>query len=68
MFDKVTGQTSIRRDLIEGRPVASIVRSWNAGVTDWAQERLPYLIYSNTPHRALPLATAAPVAPAASAP
>jgi uncharacterized protein YbbC (DUF1343 family) len=47
MFDKVTGQPSIRRDLIEGRAVSSIVRSWNPGVTRWAQERLPYLIYRN---------------------
>ena len=45
MFDKVAGTSSIRRELIEGRSVASIVRSWNSGVTRWAEERIPYLIY-----------------------
>jgi uncharacterized protein YbbC (DUF1343 family) len=67
MFDKVTGQTSIRRDLIEGRPVASIVRSWNSGVTDWAIERQPYLIYGNTPRKALPLAATASASASTSA-
>ena len=48
MFDKVTGQPSIRRQLMAGRPVSSIVRSWNSGVTRWSEERLPYLLYGNT--------------------
>jgi uncharacterized protein YbbC (DUF1343 family) len=37
MFDKVTGTTSIRRQLRAGRPVADIVRSWNSGVARWAE-------------------------------
>ena len=49
MFDKVTGQPSIRRDLMDGRPVRSIVRSWNSGVSSWAVERLPFLIYGRHP-------------------
>ncbi|HUB66183.1 MAG TPA: DUF1343 domain-containing protein [Candidatus Methylacidiphilales bacterium] len=49
MFAKVTGQAGLRHDLIEGRPVSDIVRSWNAGVVRWAQERKPYLLYGNTP-------------------
>lgn len=48
MFDKVTGQPSIRRQLIAGRSVRDIMRSWNSGVARWAQERLPYLLYSNS--------------------
>jgi uncharacterized protein YbbC (DUF1343 family) len=52
MFAKVTGQAGLRRDLIEGRPVSDIVRSWNAGVVHWAQERKPYLLYGNTPSSA----------------
>jgi len=49
MFDKVTGNTSVRRQLAMGRPVRDIVRSWDEGVARWAQERLPYLIYSINP-------------------
>jgi uncharacterized protein YbbC (DUF1343 family) len=56
MFDKVCGTSSIRRDLLEGRPASSIMHSWNSGVTRWAEERLPYLIYSNSP-RAVAVAT-----------
>jgi uncharacterized protein YbbC (DUF1343 family) len=48
MFDKVTGSTSIRRQLAAGRPVRDIARSWESGVARWAQTRLPYLLYSNT--------------------
>jgi uncharacterized protein YbbC (DUF1343 family) len=55
MFDKVTGSSTIRRDLIEGRPVRDIVRSWNSGVARWAQERLPYLIYGNSTHSLPPM-------------
>ena len=57
MFDKVTGQPSIRHDLAEGRSVNSIVRSWNSGVTRWAEERLPYLIYGTSTHSRATLAT-----------
>jgi hypothetical protein len=49
MFDKVSGCTTIRRQLVRGVAVADIVRSWNSGVVRWAQERLPYLIYGMTP-------------------
>jgi uncharacterized protein YbbC (DUF1343 family) len=52
MFEKVTGQTNLRRQLIGGRPVSDIVHSWDAGVVRWAQERLPYLLYSNKPPKA----------------
>jgi uncharacterized protein YbbC (DUF1343 family) len=45
MFDKVTGNSSVRRQIAAGRPVSSIVRSWNSGVTSWAVERKPYLLY-----------------------
>jgi uncharacterized protein YbbC (DUF1343 family) len=50
MFDKCTGTSSVRRELLAGQPVSSIVRSWNSGVTEWAVERQPYLIYGvNSP-------------------
>jgi uncharacterized protein YbbC (DUF1343 family) len=48
MFDKVTGQPSIRRQLAAGRPVREIARSWDSGIARWAQERLPYLLYTNS--------------------
>jgi uncharacterized protein YbbC (DUF1343 family) len=48
MFDKVTGEPSIRRQLIAGRSVRDIMRSWESGVARWAQQRLPYLLYSNS--------------------
>ncbi len=48
MFAKVTGQANLRHQLIAGRPVSDIVRSWNAGVVRWSQERMPYLLYGNT--------------------
>jgi uncharacterized protein YbbC (DUF1343 family) len=51
MFDKVTGSMSLRRQLIAGRPVSSIMRSWDSGVTRWAEERLPYLLYGNSDSR-----------------
>ncbi|MCE0496757.1 MAG: DUF1343 domain-containing protein [Methylacidiphilales bacterium] len=47
MFAKVTGQANLRHQLIAGRPVSDIVRSWDAGVVRWSQERLPYLLYGN---------------------
>jgi uncharacterized protein YbbC (DUF1343 family) len=48
MFAKVTGQAKLRRQLIAGRPVSEIIRSWDAGVVRWSQERLPYLLYGNS--------------------
>lgn len=51
MFDKISGTTSIRRQLVSGRPVADIIHSWNSGVTRWAVERQPYLLYGSTPAR-----------------
>lgn len=51
MFDKVAGNKSLRRQLAVGRPVNDIVRSWDSGVTHWAEERLPYLLYGmKLPH------------------
>jgi uncharacterized protein YbbC (DUF1343 family) len=49
MFDKVSGNTSLRRQLVKGRPVSDIIHSWDSGVVRWAQERQPYLIYGSTP-------------------
>jgi uncharacterized protein YbbC (DUF1343 family) len=57
MFDKVTGDPSIRRQLIAGRPVRDMARSWNSGVIRWAQERLPYLLYGDTPRAPMTIAT-----------
>ena len=51
MFDKLSGTTSLRRQLVSGRPVRDIVRSWNSGVIRWAIERQPYLLYGLTPVR-----------------
>ncbi len=49
MFDKCTGTSRVRLALDEGVPASSIVRSWNAGITDWAVERRPYLLYGAQP-------------------
>jgi uncharacterized protein YbbC (DUF1343 family) len=48
MFGKVTGMANLRRQLITGRPVSEIIRSWDGGVVRWSQERLPYLLYGNS--------------------
>jgi len=45
MFDKCTGTSRVRAQLEDGVPVSRIVRSWNSGVSSWAVERLPFLIY-----------------------
>jgi uncharacterized protein YbbC (DUF1343 family) len=51
MFDKICGNTSIRRRLSNGVSASSIVSSWNPGVVHWAEERQPYLLYGNSaPH------------------
>ena len=57
MFDKVTGDRGIRAALMHGTSPARLVRSWNAGVTEWAQERLPYLIYGESTSPRAVLAT-----------
>jgi uncharacterized protein YbbC (DUF1343 family) len=49
MFDKISGTTAIRRQLVAGRPIADIVHSWDSGVASWAQERQPYLLYGSSP-------------------
>ena len=49
MFDKVSGNTRTRRQLVDGRPVSDIVHSWDSGVASWAVERQPYLLYGSTP-------------------
>jgi uncharacterized protein YbbC (DUF1343 family) len=49
MFDKVSGTTAIRRQLVDGRPVSDIIHSWDSGVVRWAIERQPYLLYGLTP-------------------
>jgi uncharacterized protein YbbC (DUF1343 family) len=52
MFDKVCGNTSIRRRLAGGASANSIINSWNSGVVRWAMEREPYLLYGNSPPHA----------------
>jgi uncharacterized protein YbbC (DUF1343 family) len=55
MFDKISGTTRIRRELVDGRPVSDIIHSWDSGIARWAIERQPYLIYGMTPtHAAKP--------------
>jgi uncharacterized protein YbbC (DUF1343 family) len=49
MFDKVAGNTRLRHQLAGGRAVSDIVHSWDSGVTRWAIERQPYLLYGMTP-------------------
>jgi len=45
MFDKCTGTSRVREGLEAGVPVSHIVQSWNSGVSHWAVERLPFLLY-----------------------
>jgi uncharacterized protein YbbC (DUF1343 family) len=68
MFDKISGNTSIRRQLVMGRSISDIVHSWDSGVARWAVERQPYLLYGMTPvHPAKTttsvIADTAPIAP-----
>jgi uncharacterized protein YbbC (DUF1343 family) len=49
MFDKISGTTRIRRQLVAGRPVSDIIHSWDSGVARWARERQPYLLYGSSP-------------------
>ena len=66
MFDKVSGNTRLRRQLAAGRPISDIIHSWDSGVTRWAIERQPYLLYGMTPaHAAKPsiIADLAPPSP-----
>jgi uncharacterized protein YbbC (DUF1343 family) len=48
MFDKVSGNTRIRRQLVMGRSIIDIVQSWDSGIARWAVERQPYLLYGLT--------------------
>lgn len=66
MFDKVSGNTTIRRQIALGHTANEITRSWDSGVARWAQERLPYLLYGMTPPH--PTAASAAVATSAAAP
>jgi uncharacterized protein YbbC (DUF1343 family) len=45
MFDKCTGTSRVRAQLADGVPVNQIIRSWSAGISRWAVERAPFLIY-----------------------
>ena len=66
MFDKVSGNTTIRRQLVNGRPVDDIIHSWDSGVARWAVERQSYLIYGMTPAKpAKPTGIVADIAPTA---
>jgi uncharacterized protein YbbC (DUF1343 family) len=49
MFDKICGNTSIRRRLADGASANSVISSWNSGVARWAVERQPYLLYGMHP-------------------
>jgi uncharacterized protein YbbC (DUF1343 family) len=49
MFNKVAGNTRLQSQLRAGRPISDIVHSWDSGVTRWAIERQPYLLYGLTP-------------------
>ena len=49
MFNKVAGNTRLQRQLGSGGRIADIVHSWDSGVTRWAIERQPYLLYGMTP-------------------
>jgi len=49
MFDKISGTTRIRRQLVSGCSVNDIIHSWDSGVARWAVERQPYLLYGLTP-------------------
>ncbi len=49
MFDKISGNVRLRRQLASGRPVNDIVHSWDSGVAHWAVERQPYLLYGSSP-------------------
>jgi uncharacterized protein YbbC (DUF1343 family) len=49
MFDKISGTTRIRRQLVSGYSVNDIIHSWDSGVARWAVERQPYLLYGLTP-------------------
>jgi len=60
MFEKVTGQSHLRQQLMSGRAVSDIVESWDSGVARWAQERTPFLLYSNKASPTTPAATAVP--------
>jgi uncharacterized protein YbbC (DUF1343 family) len=48
MFDKVTGSPIYRRQIIAGKSANDMIRSWDSGVTRWAEERLPYLLYETS--------------------
>lgn len=69
MFDKVAGNTTSRKGIIAGRPASDLIRSWDSGVTRWAEERMPYLLYGNTIRKpaAIATSTAPAVAPAPAA-
>ena len=45
MFDKISGNTIIRRQLVTGHSITDIVHTWDSGVARWAVERQPYLLY-----------------------
>jgi len=66
MFDKISGTTALRRQLVNGRPVADIIHSWDSGVARWAVERQPYLLYGLTPPKPKTtsvIAAAEPISP-----
>jgi uncharacterized protein YbbC (DUF1343 family) len=46
MFDKCTGTSRVRAQLEDGVPVSQIVRSWAPGISRWAVERAPFLLYA----------------------
>jgi uncharacterized protein YbbC (DUF1343 family) len=57
MFNKVAGNTRLAHQLASGGRIADIVHSWDSGVTRWAIERQPYLLYGMTPAKGAPVKT-----------
>ena len=44
-FDKVLGTSSVREALERGEPVDKIVAGFKSGLTEFARQREPYLLY-----------------------
>jgi uncharacterized protein YbbC (DUF1343 family) len=54
MFDKCTGTSRVRAQLEDDVPVSHIIRSWQPGISRWAVERQPFLIYGRHASAASP--------------
>ena len=45
MFDKVAGTDEVRKSILHGVPVSSIISSWNIGIAEFMKIRKKYLLY-----------------------